>query len=49
MLLPVWERPPYAGESRSFLGFDELIVYHDAPDRPKNMQFEEWFTSLMTQ
>jgi hypothetical protein len=40
---------PYAGESRSFSGFDDLIVYQDAPDRPKDMHFEEWFNSLMTQ
>ena len=41
--------PPYATESRSFSGFDELILYQDSPSRPKNMSGEEWFKSLMTQ
>jgi hypothetical protein len=41
--------PPFAVESRSFSGFDELTSYQDSPDRPMNMRVEEWFKSLMTQ
>jgi hypothetical protein len=41
--------PAYATESRSFSGFDGLILYQDSPDRPRHMYGEEWFKFLMTE
>jgi hypothetical protein len=41
--------PPYAVETRSSSSVDELTGYQAPPAKPKNMNAEQWFKSLMTQ